>query len=142
MIESTYLVAGPSVIKTLADVDHPEVTVVGIAGSTTMRAARRSLKNAKVVQAASVDEAMGMMKAEAAQAFALTPDALPVLQTQLPGAHILDGSFQITGVAISLHKDRPAALAYVTDFVESAKTNGTVRRAFADSGLDQLAVAP
>jgi polar amino acid transport system substrate-binding protein len=43
VIESTYLVAGPSVIKTLADVDHREVTVVGIAGSTTMRAARRSL---------------------------------------------------------------------------------------------------
>ena len=68
VIESTYLVSGPSAIKTLADVDRSEVTVVGIAGSTTMRAAGRSLKSAKVVPAKSVEEAMGMMKAGTAQA--------------------------------------------------------------------------
>jgi polar amino acid transport system substrate-binding protein len=142
VIESTYLVAGPSAIKTLADVDRSEVTVVGIAGSTTMRAAGRSLKRAKVVPAKSVDEAMGMMKAETAQAFALTHDALPTLQKQLPGSRILDGAFQTTGVAIAVHKDHPAALAYVKDFVESAKANGIVRRALDDAGLNRLPVAP
>ena len=142
VIESTYLVAGPSAIKTLADVYRRDVTVVGIAGSTTMRAAGRSLKSAKVVPAKSVDEAMGMMKAETAQAFALTHDALPPLQKQLPGSRILDGAFQTTGVAIALHKDRPAALAYVKDFVDSAKANGIVRRAFDDAGLNRLPVAP
>jgi polar amino acid transport system substrate-binding protein len=142
VIESTYLVTGPSAIRTVADVDRREVTVVGIAGSTTMRAARRSLKSAKVVPAMSVDEAMGMMKAETAQAFALTHDALPTLQKQLPGSRILDGAFQITGVAIAVQKDRPAALAYITDFVENAKTNGIVRRAFDDAGLNRLSVAP
>ena len=94
VIESTYLVTGPSAIKTLADVDRPEVTVVGIAGSTTMRAASRSLKRAKTVSAKSVDEAMGMMKVGTAQAFALTHDALPTLQKQLPGSRILDGAFR------------------------------------------------
>jgi polar amino acid transport system substrate-binding protein len=142
VIESTYLVAGPSAIKALADIDRPEVTVVGIAGSTTMRAAGRSLKRAKVVPAKSVDEAMGMMKAETAQAFALTHDALPTLQKQLPGSRILDGAFQTTGVAIAVHKDHPAALAYVKDFVESAKANGIVRRAFDDAGLSRLPVFP
>jgi polar amino acid transport system substrate-binding protein len=142
VIESTYLVTGPSAIKTLANVDRPGVTVVGIAGSTTMRAASRSLKRAKVVPAKSVDEAMAMMKAETAQAFALTHDALPTLQKQLPGSRILDGAFQTTGVAIAVHKDHPAALAYVKDFVESAKANGIVRRAFDDAGLNRLPVAP
>jgi polar amino acid transport system substrate-binding protein len=142
VIESTYLVAGPSAIKALADIDRPEVTVVGIAGSTTKRAAGRSVKRAKVVPAKSVDEAMGMMKAETAQAFALTHDALPTLQKQLPGSRILDGAFQTTGVAIAVHKDHPAALAYVKDFVESAKANGIVRRAFDDAGLSRLPVAP
>jgi polar amino acid transport system substrate-binding protein len=142
VIESTYLVTGPSAIKTLADVDRRAVTVVGIAGSTTMRAAERSLKNAKVVPAKSVAEAMGMMKAETAQALALTHDALPTLQKQLPGSRILDGAFQTTGVAIAVQKDRPAARAYVKDFVESAKTNGILRRAFDDAGLNRLAVAP
>ncbi len=142
VIESTYLATGPSAIKTLAEVDRPEVTVVGIAGSTTMRAAGRSLKSAKLVGAKSVDEAMGMMKAETAQAFALTHDALPTLQKQLPGSRILDGAFQTTGVAIAVQKERPAALAYVKDFVERAKADGTVRRAFDDAGLKGLPVAP
>jgi polar amino acid transport system substrate-binding protein len=141
VIESTCLVTAPSAIKTLADVDRREVTVVGIAGSTTMRAAGRSLKNAKVIPAKSVDEAMGMMKAGTAQACALTHDALPTLQKQLQGSHILDGAFQTTGVATAVRKDGPAALAYVTDFVESANANGIVRRAFDDAGLNRLPVA-
>ncbi len=62
-IDCTYLAAGPSNIATIADVDQPEVTVVGIAGSATMQAAARSLRTAKVVTAKSVDESMAMMKA-------------------------------------------------------------------------------
>jgi len=142
VIECTYLAAGSSDIKVLADVDRPEITVVGIAGSTTLRAAVRSLKAAKIVPAKSVDEAMAMMQAETAQAFALTHDALPPLQKQLPGSRILDGAFQTTGVAIALPKDRPAALAYVKDFIEGAKANGIVRRAFDAAGLDRLSIAP
>jgi polar amino acid transport system substrate-binding protein len=142
VIESTYLAAGSSDIKTLADVDRAEISVVGIAGSTTMRAAGRSLKTAKIVPAKSVDEAMAMMKAGTVQAFALTHDALPPLQKQLPGSRILDGAFQTTGVAIAVQKDRPAALAYIKGFVESAKADGTVRRAFDDAGLNGLPIAP
>jgi polar amino acid transport system substrate-binding protein len=142
VIESTYLVAGNAGIKTLADVDRPEVTVVGIAGSTTMAAAGRSLKTAKAIPAKSVDEAMAMMTAGAVQAFALTHDALPTLQKQLPGSRILDGAFQTTGVAIATQKDRPAALAFIKEFVERAKSDGTVRRAFDEAGLGGLPIAP
>ena len=142
VIESTYLATGPSGIKTIGDVDRTEITVVAIAGSTTMRAAGRSLKSAKLVPAKSVDEAMVLMKAGTAQAFALTHDALPTLQKQLPGSRILDGSFQTTGVAVAVQKDHPAALAYVTNFINSAKADGTVRRAFDDAGLSALPIAP
>ena len=141
VIESTYLAAGASDIKAIADVDRPGITVVGIAGSTTMRAAGRSLKIATIVPAKSVDEALAMMKAGTVQAFALTHDALPNLQKQLPGSRILDGAFQTTGVAVAVQKDRPAALAYVTNFIKSAKADGTVRRAFDDAGLNALPVA-
>ena len=142
VIESTYLATGPSGIKTIGDIDRTEITVVAIAGSTTMRAAGRSLKTAKLVPAKSVDEAMALMKAGTAQAFALTHDALPTLQKQLPGSRILDGSFQTTGVAVAVQKDHPAALAYVTNFIKSAKADGTVRRAFDDAGLNALPIAP
>jgi polar amino acid transport system substrate-binding protein len=142
VIESTFLAAGNSDIKTLGDVDQPDVTVVGIAGSTTMRAAGRSLKNAKTVSAKSVDEAMAMMKTGNAQAFALTHDSLPALQKQLPGSRILDGAYQITGVSIAVQKNHPAALAYITSFIQSAKANGVVRQAFDNAGLNGLKIAP
>lgn len=142
VIESTFLAAGNTDIKTAADVDRPEITVVGINGSTTIRAAGRALKVAKIVPAKSVDEAMEMMKAGSVQAFALTHDSLPPLQQQLPGSRILDGAFQTTGVAIAVQKDRPAALAYVKSFVDKAKTDGTVRKAFDTAGLTKLSIAP
>jgi len=142
VIESTYLVTAASGITTLAGVDRPDVTVVGIEGSTTMRAAGRSLKAAKLVAAKSVADAIAMLTAGEAQAIALTHDSLPPLQQQLPGSRILDGSFQVTGVAIAVRKDHPAALAAVTAFVTAAKADGTLRRIFDDAGLRTLAVAP
>ncbi len=141
-IESTYLTGAATDIKTMADVDRPGIIVVGINGSTTMRSAARTLKNATVVTAPSIDEAFTMLKDGKVQALALTHDSLPKLQKQLPGSRILDGAFQKVGVAIAVQKDRPAALEFVTGFVDGAKTDGTVRRAFDNSGLQQLTIAP
>lgn len=141
VIESTYLASSASGITAMAEVDRPEITVVGIDGSTTMRAAGRNLKIAQLVGARSVDEAMAMMKTGTVQAFALTHDSLPPLAQQLPGSRILAGAFQITGVAIALQKNRPAARAFVSAFIEDARANGIVRRAFDNAGLKRLAIA-
>lgn len=141
VIESTYLASAASGIKTIPEVDKPDVTVVAINGSTTSRAASRTLKTAKVVNAKSVDEAMDVMKAGGAQAFALTHDSLPALQPKLPGSLILDGAFQTVGVAIGIHKDNPAALAALTQFVDKAKADGTIRKAFDDAGLTKAQIA-
>lgn len=142
VIESTYLAVGASGIETLAAVDQPAVTVVGIAGSTTIRAAARTLRQAKVVAAASVDEAMAIMSAGRAQALALSRDSLASLQRQFPGWRILDGAFQVTGAAMAVQKHHPAALAYATQFIEDAKTSGLLRRAFDAAGLARLPIAP
>ncbi len=142
VIESTYLVAASTNAKTIADVDRSEFTVVAVSGTATSRAAGRSLKNAKLITAKSVDEAMEMMKAGSAQAFALTRDALPKLQSQLPGSRIVDGAFQTFDVAIATPKNRPAALAFVTNFIKTAKADGTLRRAFDDANLNMLPIAP
>jgi polar amino acid transport system substrate-binding protein len=142
MIESTYLATGTSGIKTVADVDRPNVRVVGIANTTTIRAAGRSLKNTTISSATSVDEAMALLRAGKTDAFALSRDSLPPLMAQLPGSRIVDGSFQQTGVAIAIPKNRPNALAYVTAFLESAKASGSVRRALDRAGFPNDQVAP
>lgn len=142
VIESTFLAAASSNIQTIAEVNRPDVTVVGIAGSTTIRAATRSASTAKIIAAKSIDEAMALMKAGQAQAFALTQDSLPPLQKELPGSRILPGAFQVTGVAIAMPKNHPAALAKVTQFINQAKVDGTVRRALDQAGLSSLSIAP
>ena len=59
-----------------------------------------------------------------------------------PGSRIVDGGFQLTGIAIAVPKGRPAALAYVTAFLEKAKHSGMVRRAFDRAGFPHVPVAP
>jgi polar amino acid transport system substrate-binding protein len=140
--ESTYLVPAGSAIRSILAADRPGVTIVGVANTTTIRAAARTATNAKVVAATSIDDAMAMMKAGTAQAFAMGRDALPPLQQQLPGSHILDGAFQATGIAIAVPKGRPGALAFATLFLERAKADGTVRRVFDAAGLGTAIVAP
>ena len=73
---------------------------------------------------------------------ALSRDSLAPLAVGLPGAHIVDGGFQHTGIAIAVPKNRPQALAYVTAFVEDAKVSGVVRRALDDAGFKDEPVAP
>jgi polar amino acid transport system substrate-binding protein len=142
IIESTYLVRSGSGIENLSDVDHPNVRVIGIANTATIRAAGRSLRNTTIVAVRSVAEAAEMLRADTADAFALTHDALPALAAKLPGSRILEGSFLQTGIAIAVPKRRPDALAYATAFMEDAKASGLVRRAFDDAGLKDLVVAP
>ena len=106
LIESTYMVTGASGIRTLAEVDRPNVRVVGIANTTTIRAAGRSLKNTTITAATSVETAVELLRTGAADAFALSRDSLPPFVAQLPGSRIVDGGFQQTGIAIAVAKGR------------------------------------
>jgi polar amino acid transport system substrate-binding protein len=142
MVESTYMVTAASGIQTLAEVDRPGVRVVGIANTTTIRAAGRTLKNTTPIAATSIDDALALLRAGQADAFALGRDSLPDFVALFPGSHIVDGGFQQTGVAIAVPKGRPDALATVTEFIREAKATGLVRRAMDRAGMRDLAVAP
>ena len=142
LVESTYMVTAASGIRTLAEVDRPGVRVVGIANTTTIRAAGRSLINTVPIAVTSIDDAVAMLRAGQADAFALGRDSLPSFVAEFPGSHIVDGGFQQTGIAIAVPKGHPEALAYVTKFIEDAKASGSVRRAMERAGMANLAVAP
>ncbi len=142
LIESTYMVTGASGIKTVAEVDRPNIRVVGIANTTTIRAAAQSLKNTTISAATSVKEAVEMLQNEKADAFALSRDSLPPFVAALPGSRIVDGGFQKTGIAVAIPKNRPNALAYVTEFLNGAKASGSVRRALDRAGFANEPVAP
>jgi polar amino acid transport system substrate-binding protein len=136
------MVTASSGLKTLADVDCAGVRVIGIANTTTIRASGRTLKETQPVAAASIDDALALLRDAKADAFAMGRDSLQDFVKMFPGARIVDGGFQQTVIAIAVPKGRPAALDYVTKFMEEAKASGAVRRAMDRAGMQDLAVAP
>jgi polar amino acid transport system substrate-binding protein len=100
------------------------------------------LKNTAPVAAASIDDALAMLRNGQADAFALGRDSLPDFVALFPGSFIVDGGFQQTVVAIAVPKGRPDALAYVSTFMQEAKASGLVRRAMDAAGMQALEVAP
>jgi polar amino acid transport system substrate-binding protein len=142
LIESTYLVPAGSSISSIADVDRPGTRVLAIENTTTARSAARSLKNTSVMTCKTVDELYAAMRAGAADAIALSRDALDSFALKFPGARVLPGYFQATGIAIAVPKGHPTALAYVSAYIEQAKSSGQVRRALDNAGLKGAPVAP
>jgi polar amino acid transport system substrate-binding protein len=140
--ESTYMVTAALRARTIEDVDRAGVRVIGIANTTTIRAATRTLKNTSISPVASVAEAVAMLRDGKADAFALSRDSLPTYVRQVAGSRITDGAFQQIGIAIAVAKGKPAALAAVTEFMDDAKKNGEVRRALDDAGFAHIAIAP
>jgi polar amino acid transport system substrate-binding protein len=75
-------------------------------------------------------------------AFALSHDSFAGLLPKLPGARVLAGNFQQTGIGVAVPKGRPAALAIVSALLEDAKRSGVVRRALDAAGFKDAEVAP
>ena len=61
---------------------------------------------------------------------------------QVPGARVLAGQFQQTGVSVAVPKGRAGALRLASQLLEEAKADGRVRRALDAAGFADAAVAP
>lgn len=142
MFESTYLVPAGSRANTLQDIDKPGVRVIGVANTTTGRAAQASLKNATFSAFRSVPELMEQVRSGNADAVALSRESLQNFGKKFPGSRILPGGFWQTGVAVAVPKNHKERLAFVSVFVENAKATGSVRRALDGIGLKDAPVAP
>jgi polar amino acid transport system substrate-binding protein len=141
-IESTYLVPAGSTIKSIDEVNRPGRRIVAISNTTTARSARRTAPNATVEEVPSVDQMTEMARQGQGDAFALSHDSFAGLLPKLPGARVLPGNFQQTGIAVAVPKGRPVALRIATELIEVAKTSGLVRRALDAAGFPDAIVAP
>lgn len=142
VLQSTYAVAPGAKIESVAAANSPAVRIGGVAGTTTFRASSAVTKNAQHITVASVDEAVELMKAGKIDAIALSRETLGGLVSAVPGLKVLDGGFWNSTTAIAVPKDKPAALAYASVFIEEAKASGAVRAAFDRAGLTASVIAP
>ncbi len=140
-IASTYLVPAGSKIQSIEEVNRPGVRIVAIANTTTARSARRTAPQASVEEVASVDLMTEMARTGKSDAFALSHDSFAGLLPKLPGARVLPGNFQQTGIAVAVPKGRPAAFKIATQLLEDAKKSGLVRRGLDAAGFTGAEVA-
>jgi polar amino acid transport system substrate-binding protein len=141
-IESTYLVPAGSQIKSIEEVNRPGRRIVAISNTTTARSARRTAPSATVEEVPSVDQMTEMARQGNGDAFALSHDSFAGLLPNLPGARVLPGNFQQTGIAVAVPKGRPVALQIASELIEVAKKSGVVRRALDSAGFPDAVVAP
>lgn len=140
--ETTYIVRPGSDIRRAAEVDRPGIKAAAIEGTATSRTLARQIKQATLVLFPTANEAQAQLAQGRVDALAMGRDALTDLAKRAPGTRVLDDVLQSTSVIVVVPKERPATRQWARQFVEGAKTDGTVRRALDSAGFSDTAVAP
>jgi polar amino acid transport system substrate-binding protein len=136
------MVAASSQIHAVKDADGKGIGIGGVANTATFRAAKRATPKATHIDFIGVDAAVAAMNAGRIEAIALSRESLGGLASKIPGGRILPDAFLNSSTAVCVPKDKPAALAFVSEFIEEAKASGLVRRALDEMGLKASQVAP
>jgi polar amino acid transport system substrate-binding protein len=142
LLQSTFLVAPGAKIGSVADANTKGTGIGGVANTATFRAATKATPNATHVEFAKVDLAAQAMLEGRIAAIALSRESLGGLAKKIAGSRILDDAFLNSSTSVCVPKGRPAALAYVSEFIEEAKASGLVRRALDEMGLTASQIAP
>jgi polar amino acid transport system substrate-binding protein len=142
LLQSTFLVAPGSRIRCVKDADTKGIGIGGVANTATFRAARQATPQATHIEFAGVDAAVAALREGRIEAIALSRESLTGLVSKIPGSRMLDDAFLNSSTAVCVPKGKPAALAFVGDFIEEAKASGLVRHALDDMGLTASQVAP
>src|SRR5262245_35710863 len=142
LLQSTYLVAPGSAIRSIDEVNRAGVRIAGVDGTATFRAALRTAPKATPVTVKGPGEGVELMRGGKVDAIALSREAVGGLLETMPGSRVLDGGFLNSTTAVAVAKNKPLALAAVTAFIEEAKGSGLIRRALDSMGLKTSQVAP
>lgn len=142
LLQSTFLVAPGSTIQSVKNADAKGVGIGGVANTATFRAAVKATPAATHIEFAKVDDAVAAMNEGHIGAIALSRESLSGLVGKIPGSRILGDAFLNSTTAVCVPKGKPAALFYVSGFIEEAKASGLVRRALDEMGLKSSQVAP
>jgi len=142
LLQSTFLTAPGSRINSVKDANAEGIGIGGVANTATFRAAVKATPKATHIEFAKVDAAVAAMQEKKIEAIALSRESLSGLVGKIAGSRILDDAFLNSSTAVCVPKGKPAALSYVSKFIEEAKASGLVRRALDEMGLKSSQVAP
>lgn len=141
IIEGAYMVPQASPIRVNADVDKTGNRVVVGKGSAYDLYLTRAIKQAEIVRAPTSPAVTDTMVGQKLEVAAGVRQQLEADAKRVPGLRMLDGRFMVINQAMALPKNRPAALNYLTAFVEEMKTSGFVAEALKRHRIAGAAVA-
>jgi polar amino acid transport system substrate-binding protein len=142
MVPFTYLVPPNSSIRTVADADKPGIRIAVVRNHASTHALSHVLKHAEMISVEIPDQAFELVRSGKAHAYASPRPPILEYAKQLPGSQVLDGHYGANIQAIALNKGQVARLAYISEFVEQAKTSGLVQQIINRIGHRGIEVAP
>jgi polar amino acid transport system substrate-binding protein len=137
----TYLVPAGSSRHSVADVDEPGVRIAVPRGDGSDLRLTQMLKHAELVRTDSVAAILDMVRAGQVDAYAGPRVVLLKLSDQAPGSRVLDEGFADIVYVAMVPKGNAGRIAYVSDFIEEAKSSGLVQRTIDQYGLKGIQVA-
>jgi polar amino acid transport system substrate-binding protein len=138
----TYLVPAGSSIHSVADADRPGVRIAVVRNHGSTLALSRILKQAKPVYAETPDPAFDLLRTGHADVFASLREVVLQYSPQLPGSRVLEDNYGANLLAMAVPKGQPGRLAYISEFIEEAKSSGLVQRAIDRAGWRGVQVVP
>lgn len=138
----TYLVPAGSSLRSVADADHPGVRIAVVRNHASTLCLNRLRKQAELVEVETPEAAFDLLRLDRVDAWASTRPALSEYSAKLSGSHVLVDLFGANFTAMTVPKGHPERLAYISEFIEEAKSSGLVRRAILRSGWHGVHVAP
>ena len=130
----TYLVPAGSQIRSVSDADQSGVRIAVVRTHASELALSRTVKQAGLVRAESLETAFDLLRVGNVEAFASARRDLVKYSAQMPGSRVLADRYGASFSAIAVPKGHPGRLAYVTEFIEEAKASGMVQRALERAG--------
>ena len=142
IIEASYRVRNASPHTAVGDLDREGVRIAVGKGAAYDLYLTRALKHAQLVRAPTSSEAIELFISEGLDAVAGVRQPLEAYARNNPRLRVIDGRFTAVEQAMGTPVGRPAAAAYLSEFIEEMKGSGFVATALALSGQSAASVAP
>lgn len=137
-IEATYAVHKDSKLRAAGEVDAPGVRISAPAKAGYELYLTSALKSATLVRAKDNAGSIENFNARRTEAIAALKPMLLDWMAQMPDARIVEGRFMTVNHGLSIPLGRPAAAAWLKDFVADLNASGFIARSIERNGVKGL----
>ena len=134
MVPFTYLVPANSPIRTVDDADKPGMRIAAVRNHASTHALHDVIRFATMIEVEIPDQAFELVRSGKADAYASPRPPILEYARELPGSRVLDGHYGANIQAIAFAKGKTERLAYVSAFVEEARTSGLIQKSIDQAG--------